>query len=259
MSETIKSGSPMSVSADPKCPIHGTVFVNGTSASCTCHHILFPAAARPVENSDPIIERCSFCGKAREQVEHFIVGYSVRICNECVAQAASVLRSARPVENSELPKGIRNIIEHPVTLDDESMAILREAAADVVRPDAAPSVENSQLREALRDVLKVGRTCCGFDARNGRVFIPEGDSDVDDALRRIEELFASQDRGLLGDLDAENNRLQSEISRLRADQITKEEARQVLWDEGEDYPYDGPVYSRVFQKIRRISEGTSND
>jgi len=40
--------------------------------------------------------RCSFCGKAKEQVQKFIAGPAVYICNECVALCNEILDQDEP-------------------------------------------------------------------------------------------------------------------------------------------------------------------
>ena len=54
---------------------------------------------RTVLGGTPPHYECSFCGKAREEVEHLIAGPNgVYICNECVALCNAILAEDDPVE-----------------------------------------------------------------------------------------------------------------------------------------------------------------
>jgi ATP-dependent Clp protease ATP-binding subunit ClpX len=46
-------------------------------------------------------EKCSFCGKEREQVQKLIAGPEVYICNECIDLSSDLI-------NNELLKGQRD-------------------------------------------------------------------------------------------------------------------------------------------------------
>jgi len=49
-------------------------------------------------------ESCSFCGKARSQVERLIAGPAVRICDECVALCNEILDEPPPPVSASPPR-----------------------------------------------------------------------------------------------------------------------------------------------------------
>ncbi len=54
---------------------------------------------RTVLSGPPPHYECSFCDKAREEVEHLIAGPNgVYICNECVVLCNAILAEEDPVE-----------------------------------------------------------------------------------------------------------------------------------------------------------------
>lgn len=48
------------------------------------------------------------------------------------------------------------------------------------------------LKGLLRDILRVGRTCCGFDPSTGETTIPDNDADIDAGCSRVLALFDRQ-------------------------------------------------------------------
>ena len=59
-----------------------------------------------VENSSSTV-RCSFCGKAQEDVHRIIAGPGVNICNECVELCREIIEEdveAEPIDLTNIPK-----------------------------------------------------------------------------------------------------------------------------------------------------------
>ncbi len=55
------------------------------------------------EFSEPSTDaKCSFCGKAREEVRRLISGLSVQICDECIALCASILEKEEATPGESL-------------------------------------------------------------------------------------------------------------------------------------------------------------
>ncbi|HQA97397.1 MAG TPA: ClpX C4-type zinc finger protein, partial [Clostridia bacterium] len=50
--------------------------------------------------------RCSFCGKAQNEVKQLIAGPNAFICNECVDLCSEVIRESKPrkIQPGELPR-----------------------------------------------------------------------------------------------------------------------------------------------------------
>ena len=58
-----------------------------------------------VEDSSTV--RCSFCGKAQEDVHRIIAGPGVNICNECVELCREIIEEdveAEPIDLTNIPK-----------------------------------------------------------------------------------------------------------------------------------------------------------
>lgn len=45
--------------------------------------------------SQPKVLYCSFCGKAKSEVDQLVIGPSVCICNECIEQSVALVRARK--------------------------------------------------------------------------------------------------------------------------------------------------------------------
>lgn len=74
------------------------------------------------------IDRCSFCGRARNEVHLLITGISGNICDECADRAHEIIREEKPKKNAlnlkmdELPKpiAIKNFLDQYIIGQDEA-------------------------------------------------------------------------------------------------------------------------------------------
>ncbi len=76
-------------------------------------------------------KRCSFCGRAEDQVALLIAGMTGHICNECVEQAHAILREAEMLPKSDFelselpkPKEIKAFLDEYVIGQDEAKCAL---------------------------------------------------------------------------------------------------------------------------------------
>ncbi|HEY5571139.1 MAG TPA: ATP-dependent Clp protease ATP-binding subunit ClpX [Bacteroidales bacterium] len=74
------------------------------------------------------IDRCSFCGRARNEVHLLISGVTGNICDECAERAHEIIREEKPKKNAlnlkmdELPKpiAIKNFLDQYIIGQDEA-------------------------------------------------------------------------------------------------------------------------------------------
>lgn len=111
--------------------------------------------------------RCSFCGKAQEQVKKLIAGPNVYICDECVDLCFDILEddvkdSSQFNENFTIPKPIeiREKLDEYVIEQDEAKKVLAVAVYNHYKRIALIE-ENSEVEVQKSNILVVGPTGVG--------------------------------------------------------------------------------------------------
>ncbi|HOK70011.1 MAG TPA: AAA family ATPase, partial [Bacillota bacterium] len=110
--------------------------------------------------------RCSFCGKAQEQVRRLIAGPGVYICDECIELCNEIIEEesgiSPDIDFSEIPKPheIRAILDEYVIGQDDAKKTLSVAVYNhYKRISAAPHVDDVELQKS--NILLLGPTGCG--------------------------------------------------------------------------------------------------
>jgi ATP-dependent Clp protease ATP-binding subunit ClpX len=110
--------------------------------------------------------RCSFCGKAQEQVRRLIAGPGVYICDECIELCNEIIEEesgiSSDIDFSEIPKPheIRAILDEYVIGQDDAKKTLSVAVYNhYKRISAAPHVDDVELQKS--NIMLLGPTGCG--------------------------------------------------------------------------------------------------
>ncbi len=113
--------------------------------------------------------RCSFCGKAQEEVKKLVAGPTVYICNECVALCNDILKEEEKVEAKNQSKGkvsvpkpaeIKDILDEYVIGQEKAKKILSVAVHNhYKRLTVKTGPEDVELHKS--NVLLIGPTGVG--------------------------------------------------------------------------------------------------
>ena len=110
--------------------------------------------------------KCSFCGKAQEQVKKLIAGPGVYICDECIELCNEIIDEELSEEvNLDLgsnpkPKEIKEILDQYVIGQDDAKRILSVAVYNhYKRINAEDCFEDVELQKS--NILLLGPTGCG--------------------------------------------------------------------------------------------------
>ncbi len=111
------------------------------------------------------IIRCSFCGKAKDEVNRVVAGPGVYICNECIELCQEIIEedfAATPVELSDIPKPkeISDILDQYVIGQPLAKRALSVAVYNhYKRINAGVQVDDVELQKS--NIIMLGPTGCG--------------------------------------------------------------------------------------------------
>jgi ATP-dependent Clp protease ATP-binding subunit ClpX len=118
------------------------------------------------KNEDPSIVRCSFCGKAQEDVHRIIAGPGVNICNECVELCREIIEEdveAEPIDLSNIPKpqDILNQLDQYVIGQDAAKRALSVAVYNHYKRINSHSSKDDDVELQKSNIIMLGPTGCG--------------------------------------------------------------------------------------------------
>ncbi len=125
------------------------------------------------KNDTPKSVRCSFCGKAQENVKKIVAGPGVYICDECVELCTSIIESElyedekagytlNELNNIPSPKEIKKILDDYVIGQEEAKKTLSVAVYNHykrVAHEENASKEDVEIQKS--NILLLGPTGCG--------------------------------------------------------------------------------------------------
>ncbi len=124
------------------------------------------------KNDTPKSVRCSFCGKAQENVRRIVAGPGVYICDECVDLCTSIIEAEGYEEDEEYtlnnldkipnPKEIKKILDDYVIGQEEAKKTLSVAVYNHYKRIAhEESTEKEDVEIQKSNILLLGPTGCG--------------------------------------------------------------------------------------------------
>ena len=115
--------------------------------------------------------KCSFCGKAQENVKRLVAGPGVYICDECVELCNSIIENEiledeesyvlNELENIPSPKEIKNILDSYVIGQEEAKRTLSVAVYNHYKRIANNKDKEDDVEIQKSNVLLLGPTGCG--------------------------------------------------------------------------------------------------
>ncbi|HRX57958.1 MAG TPA: ATP-dependent Clp protease ATP-binding subunit ClpX [Eubacteriales bacterium] len=114
----------------------------------------------------PSTVRCSFCGKAQEDVHRIIAGPGVNICNECVELCREIIEEdaeAEPIDLSNIPKPqeILDELNQYVIGQDAAKRALAVAVYNHYKRINSPVVKGDDVELQKSNIIMLGPTGCG--------------------------------------------------------------------------------------------------
>ncbi len=126
------------------------------------------------KNDKPRSVRCSFCGKAQENVRKIVAGPGVYICDECVELCNSIIEAElyedenagytlNELNNLPTPQEIKNILDEYVIGQDEAKRTLSVAVYNHYKRIAheESNKKNDDVEIQKSNILLLGPTGCG--------------------------------------------------------------------------------------------------
>jgi len=115
---------------------------------------------------DPSVVRCSFCGKAQEDVHRIIAGPGVNICNECVELCREIIEEdveAEPIDLSNIPKPqeILDQLNQYVIGQDAAKRALSVAVYNHYKRINSRSSKDDDVELQKSNIIMLGPTGCG--------------------------------------------------------------------------------------------------
>jgi len=111
--------------------------------------------------------KCSFCGKAQEQVKKLIAGPGVYICDECVELCMEIVEEeahqGQVVESKEIPKpqAIKEFLDQWVIGQDDAKRVLAVAVYNHYKRINAPQGKNEEVELTKSNIALIGPTGVG--------------------------------------------------------------------------------------------------
>ncbi len=122
-------------------------------------------------NDIPKSVKCSFCGKAQENVKRLVAGPGVYICDECVELCNSIIENEiiedetgytlNDLENIPSPKEIKNILDSYVIGQEEAKKTLAVAVYNHYKRISNKEQKEDDVEIQKSNVLLLGPTGCG--------------------------------------------------------------------------------------------------
>ncbi len=114
----------------------------------------------------PSTVRCSFCGKAQEDVHRIIAGPGVNICNECVELCREIIEEdaeAEPIDLSNIPKPqeILDRLNQYVIGQAAAKRALAVAVYNHYKRINSPSAKDDDVELQKSNIIMLGPTGCG--------------------------------------------------------------------------------------------------
>ncbi len=127
------------------------------------------------KNDKPRSVRCSFCGKAQENVKKIVAGPGVYICDECVELCNSIIEAElyedekagytlNELNNLPTPQEIKNILDDYVIGQDEAKRTLSVAVYNHykrIAHEESNKKEDDDVEIQKSNILLLGPTGCG--------------------------------------------------------------------------------------------------
>lgn len=115
---------------------------------------------------DPSVVRCSFCGKAQEDVHRIIAGPGVNICNECVELCREIIEEdveAEPIDLSKIPKPqeILDQLNQYVIGQDAAKRALSVAVYNHYKRVNSRTSKDDEVELQKSNIIMLGPTGCG--------------------------------------------------------------------------------------------------
>ena len=124
-------------------------------------------------NDTPKSVRCSFCGKAQENVKKIVAGPGVYICDECVELCTSIIEAElyddektgyelNELNNVPSPKEIKKVLDDYVIGQDEAKRTLSVAVYNHYKRIAHEEyAKKDEVEIQKSNILLLGPTGCG--------------------------------------------------------------------------------------------------
>ena len=124
------------------------------------------------KNNAPKSVRCSFCGKAQENVRKIVAGPGVYICDECVELCNNIIEaelyedekagySLNELENIPSPKEIKAVLDDYVIGQEDAKKTLSVAVYNHYKRIAHEEIQNNDVEIQKSNILLLGPTGCG--------------------------------------------------------------------------------------------------